>query len=599
MTFTEAAIEVLRREGKPLHFKKLTEIAIRENLLDHVGKVPDDTMAGLLAAHCRLPRPERKLLPVQLGTFALAEWGLEEDPAGLEGIGEAPPEDELPYRARERHPTPTRELSRGGGGRGEPRPRRHEEERERRGRRFPPPAEVAYEILAGAGRPLPVSEIAATGAERLLMPDAFVQDAGALRSALDEDNRRRESAGRKPLFQLDGELVTLVAQPEPGERPAPISAAPRALVAVGAMPAGELRRSGLAALRRRLRDCDGPTVEHVTLRLLEKLGFRDVKVAKRGREHVVCTARKRMGISDVRHAVRILRGGADAARRDVTDLRRDLGHYGAQIGIVVSAGEAGRDARGDAAAAGQLPVVLLCGEGLAEALAEVSLGCVPVVVPEVDEAFFRAATEEASREEEARRARREERDRRDGGERGEREERSDRRGPRETAEPERDEASFADFDTRVLATVPADRADSTDASVAGGPPASVTAAVAALVEGDDAAAIPDAEDEGDADEEGEEEGSETEAAGAAGGATGEPGTPGGERRKRRRRRRRRGGRGRGAREGAPAQGEAGASAAPAGAPEAPASGTPERAEPPPLPPLLPPPPRDPPAGEGA
>src|SRR5512147_827845 len=82
MTFTEAAIEVLRREGKPLHFRKLAEIAIRENLLDHVGEVPEETMAGQLAAHCRLPPTERRVIAVQSGTFALDEWGLQEDPAG-------------------------------------------------------------------------------------------------------------------------------------------------------------------------------------------------------------------------------------------------------------------------------------------------------------------------------------------------------------------------------------------------------------------------------------------------------------------------------------------------------------------------------------
>src|SRR6266545_3624485 len=165
MTFTEAAIAVLRREGKPLHFKKLTEIAIRENLLDHVGKIPEDTMADQLAAHCRLPRAERGLLAVQQGTFALVEWGMEEDPAGLEGLVEPPPEGELPYRGRERHPVPSRDLARSTA-RGEGRARRRDEE-ERRGRRFPPPAEVAYEILAGAGKPLTLGEIAATGAERL------------------------------------------------------------------------------------------------------------------------------------------------------------------------------------------------------------------------------------------------------------------------------------------------------------------------------------------------------------------------------------------------------------------------------------------------
>src|SRR5689334_16201683 len=111
MTFTEAAIEVLRREGKPLHFKKICEIAVREQLLDHVGKVPEEVMGGQLAAHARLPHPDRRVIPVQPGTFALVDWGLPEDPEGLTGIVEPPPlESEPPYRPKERHPSPSREL---------------------------------------------------------------------------------------------------------------------------------------------------------------------------------------------------------------------------------------------------------------------------------------------------------------------------------------------------------------------------------------------------------------------------------------------------------------------------------------------------------
>jgi hypothetical protein len=604
MTFTEAAIEVLRREGKPLHFRKLAEIAVRENLLDHVGKVPEETMAGQLAAHCRLPKTERRVIAVQPGTFALVEWGIDEDPTGLDGLVEAPPEDELPYRSRERHPVPSRDLARSSG-RTEARPRRREDE-ERRGRRFPPPAEVAYEILAGAGKPLGLAEIAATGAERLLMPDAFVRDVAALRAALEEDNGRREASGRKALFELEGDAVTLVAQPEPGERVAP--AAPR--VAAGA---GDLRRAALATLRGRLRACDEPTVEHVAMRLLEKLGFKDLKVAKRGREHVVCTGKRKMGLVDVRHAIRILRGGADAGRRDVTDLRRDIGHYGAQIGIVITPGEAARDARGDAGAAGQLPVMLLCGEALAEAFADAGVGCVPVIVPEVDEAFFRTAAEVAERDEVARKARRDERDRREGREprepREPRELREPRepRPPREPREPraaDGDRVAPEDGQGRVIAEVPADGDEG--AALAGGPAAEDVDLAAREADVAIAAAVPaEAEDEGeDEGEEGDDEGPEGEAAeGAEAGSAAAPGeAPGqGDRRRRRRRRRRRGGRGRGSREGAPgAPGAAEAGAAAAGPAaeggSAPASAAPEPAPQPQPPPL---PPREPPAGEGA
>ena len=547
MTFTEAAIEVLRREGKPLHFGKIAEIAVRENLLDHVGKVPEETMAGQLAAHCRLPGADRRVMPVQPGTFALVEWGLEEDPAGLDGIVEPPPEQELPYRSRERHPVPSRDLARASGRDG--RARRRDEE-ERRGRRFPPPAEVAYEILAGAGGPLGLTEIAAQGAERLLMPDAFVREVGSLRAALSEDNRRRESAGRSPLFQIDGDTVTLSAQPEPGERAAAPAAAARA-----ASTPQELRRAGLAALRQRLRECDGPTLEHVAGKLLEKLGFRELKVAKRGREHVVYTGRRRMGLADVRHGIRILRGGGDLARRDVGDLRRDLGHYGAQIGIVLSSGDAARDARGDAGAAGQLPVVLLCGEALAEAFAEASLGCVTVVVPDVDEGFFTSAAEAAEQEEASRRARREERERREPREPREGREGREARAGGERRREEREERE----PQPVGAEPPAEpRAEPRGVPVIEVPAFLEPAASEGAPDVEVAAAEGAAGDEGEEDDEGPDD--EPAGAGAK-----EPGAEAaaegaeGERRRRRRRRRRRGGRGRG-REGGGAEAAAGASA---------------------------------------
>ncbi len=595
MTFTEAAIEVLRREGKPLHFKKIAEIAIRESLLDHVGKIPDEVMAGQLATQCRLPFADRKVAVVQAGTFALSEWGLDEDPAGLDNLVEPPPADEPPYRGNERHPTPSRELVRASGrgegreGRGEGRGRRREEGEEQRGRRYPPPAEVAYEILAGAGRGLPLTEIAAQGAERFLMPDVFVRESAALAAALLEDNRRRESAGRRPLFALEGEEVTLAAQPEPGERAtAPLTASRQPL------SAADLRKSALMALRRRLAACDAPTLEHVAVKLLQAMELSELKVAKRGRDHVVYTGRRKLGVAEVRHCVRLLRTDAEPSRHDVSDLRRDVGNYGAQIGILVGAGEAGREARAEAGTAGQVPVLLYAGEGLAEALAACAVGCKQVVVPEVDEAFFAAATEGAQVEEAARRARREERDRRDGrDERGPRRDGPERRPRREGAgERVRGEAAHEPGPREIsvereqetpgaLQEVDASPPESADtfadtfeeqggdgwSLVPDAPVASGGAAVeagagssgAADLEGGPAS-IPADEDEEGPDEGDGEEGEERASPSSPAGAPlpeGERGSAEGSRR--RRRRRRRGGRGRGREPGAPAEG-----AAPAG-----------------------------------
>ena len=542
MTFTEAAIEVLRREGKPLHFKKIAEIAVRDSLLDHVGKIPEEVMGGQLATHCRLPHVDRKVMVVQAGTFALVEWNLDEDPAGLDNLIEPPPEGEIAYRPNERHPTPSREIARSTS-RGEARARRREEGEERRGRRYPPPAEVAYEILAGADRPLSLGEIAAQGAERFLMPDAFVRDGAALAAALTEDNRRREASGRKPLFALEGDSVALAAQPEPGER----AAAPLA-VARPAAAAGELRKGALMALRRRVRECDPATVEHVVAKLLEAMGLRDLKVAKRGRDHVVYTGRRRMGLGEVRHCIRILRGAAEPGRREVADVRRDVGNYGAQIGVVVSAGDAARDARSEATAAGQVPVLLLCGEALAEAFTENAVGCRPIVVPEIDEAFFKSAAEAAQQEEAARRARREERDRREG-----REPREGRE-TREAREPEPREPAREALPPDLGAAAPEAQANVPNVPGVAAVPAGAPDDVAGT-DADDLAG----------DEGGEDEGAEAAEAASpeAPAGTPEEERPG-EGHRRRRRRRRRGGRGRN-REGA-ASAQQGAVGTPAGAP---------------------------------
>jgi hypothetical protein len=276
-----------------------------------------------------------------------------------------------------------------------------------------------------------------------------------------------------------------------------------------------------------------------------------------------------MGLGDVRHAIRIVRSGGEAGRRDVSDLRRDVGHYGAQLGVVVTSGDAGREARSEAAAAGQLPIVLLCGEALAEALADAGVGCVPVVVPEVDEGFFKVAAEAAEREEAARKARREERDEREKRDRPRRDERGE--GSRREDRTDREGREGGRREVRI-AQVTADDTASTDDEVETTAPAeSVRVPVVAIVEVPAYRVLP-ADEGDDGDEDGPDEGPDEEGAegeplaGAAPGSeTGEgasaEGGAAGERRRRRRRRRRRGGRGRG-REGAP--GEAEGVAAPAG-----------------------------------
>lgn len=43
-TFKQAAIEILKKEGKPLHFKDITKLALEAGILETEGATPENTM---------------------------------------------------------------------------------------------------------------------------------------------------------------------------------------------------------------------------------------------------------------------------------------------------------------------------------------------------------------------------------------------------------------------------------------------------------------------------------------------------------------------------------------------------------------------------
>ncbi len=100
MTFTEAAAQVLRLVGKPLHYKEITDVAIEKNLLSHVGKSPEVTMGARLAALVKKGDKENPLVRVKPGVFALRDWdaatvekGLADRTPALERLAAQHPSD--------------------------------------------------------------------------------------------------------------------------------------------------------------------------------------------------------------------------------------------------------------------------------------------------------------------------------------------------------------------------------------------------------------------------------------------------------------------------------------------------------------------------
>ena len=171
--------------------------------------------------------------------------------------------------------------------------------------------------------------------------------------------------------------------------------------------------------------------------MLEQYGYREIRSARRGKEGPVLTARKREGLVDLRYSIRLIRGNRDLNSRDVEEVRRDIPHFGAQLGMIMCAGDASRDARQEVTSSVAPLVILLCGDALAERCMEKRLGSTTtsIEVYDLDEEFFRRCRERGAQEEREREVRRKEK-----GETEEREGREERppredRPPREPREP--------------------------------------------------------------------------------------------------------------------------------------------------------------------
>src|SRR5438552_16744732 len=73
MTFLEAALELLRQQRKPLHYTKLSELAVKRDLLDHVGRDPEAAMQTALANAIKKGVPDL-LVRVKPGVFGLRHY---------------------------------------------------------------------------------------------------------------------------------------------------------------------------------------------------------------------------------------------------------------------------------------------------------------------------------------------------------------------------------------------------------------------------------------------------------------------------------------------------------------------------------------------
>jgi len=108
MTFLEAALEILKRERKPLHYKELTEKATERKLLTFVGRTPEVTMQTQLTSAVK-KAPGAPFVRVKPGIFGLLRYPeaapepvVVEEVAAVVAIEEKPAESAEAARGRRR-----------------------------------------------------------------------------------------------------------------------------------------------------------------------------------------------------------------------------------------------------------------------------------------------------------------------------------------------------------------------------------------------------------------------------------------------------------------------------------------------------------------
>jgi hypothetical protein len=143
MTFVEAAVAVLRQHGRPLHYKKLVETALRQQLLTHAGRTPEETMQTQLALAIKRAPDRSPFVDVGNGTYGLRSYPSREEVAAEKA--EAKVNDKVGEKVADK-PAATDRGRRGGtkardaGGTAAPKGRRRGQ---RAARRTPEPTDEA------------------------------------------------------------------------------------------------------------------------------------------------------------------------------------------------------------------------------------------------------------------------------------------------------------------------------------------------------------------------------------------------------------------------------------------------------------------------
>lgn len=425
MTFFEAAVQVLREAGRPLHFKKITDQAIQRDLLSHVGKTPEDTMASRLSQEAAKGAGESVIEEVRPGVFGLRD-GVDTDDAGetiqLRAPADEPEpepvtddyepeEDEAPAAPpavvrpdddRRRGRRRSRRSGRKDNDAREddsdnddedddndaPRPERRATSKRtsaksdgRDNNDLGDIATTAVGILGrGNAKSLSASKIAAELAGAKVGALGRLGTTG-LRNALTEANQRRAHQGRPPVFEEIKPNFWGLAS-------ASGTSLARSYDALDQWQQ-EHRDALVEAVLQQLVKLDAKSLGTLVTLLLDRLGY--TQVSSPDSDGKTLSARSPNRLIPTTVAVRIAPSGETTGRTEVAALRGSLHHYSAAAGVIFAVGRTTSDVDTELSVPNVAPITLLDGEAVAELLIATGVGVArfSVDVSCLDDALFR------------------------------------------------------------------------------------------------------------------------------------------------------------------------------------------------------------------
>lgn len=334
MTFYEAAVEVLRRTGRPLHYKKITEVAIRDDLLSHVGKTPEETMESRLDQEAKKEN-QAWIEMTRPGVYKLRDGVADELEQKAKKNGKAV-DKKKPKRKPKKRIAKKVEVD-------EPAPE-PEVKIKVRGGKFESVADAAAAVLeAKAPDPLDVDEIAKIIFGQKLVrfhthePDVSVETAMLL------DNLARARDAFRPRFRQYRNGRWGLYEWEFTKKGAQQTKKIDELVE-------DLRREAERQLGESLSTISQEAFEMIVVQLLNKMRYENIKVCKRSADgEVVFSADWRRGFNPSRVCVFVACDNEGELKiEQVEEFRGDLEHYSANEGVMIHLGMVSRQISKDA-----------------------------------------------------------------------------------------------------------------------------------------------------------------------------------------------------------------------------------------------------------